>query len=113
MENQTFAQKVAERLKGDDVVTLSEAIAKKSKSALTGQIAALESKLVDDEDALAEAQEALSVAKYPTVKFKDNKAYCAGILAAQNAVDAAEQVVESTEDSISYWKQLLQDEFTA
>jgi hypothetical protein len=98
---------ILNRLKGDDTEALAGKIARKAVSALEGQVAALKAKLVDDENAVESAEEALAAAKYPTNLFSDNKAYVQGIVRAQENLENAIAVEAATEDSIAYFSGIL------
>lgn len=102
-----FLKEVVSRLKGDDAEAKGAKIARKAVSALEGQIASLNSKKVDLENNLEDAQEALSNATYPTEVFTNNQTYVQGILNAQQSVDQAKENLESTEKAITYFTSLL------
>lgn len=106
-KGELFVKEVLNRLTGDNTEALANKIGRKAISALQGQIAALDAKQIDDENAVEDAKEALNNAKFPTTLFTDNKAYCQNILNAQARVDAAEAVLKSTTDSIAYFTNIL------
>lgn len=106
-KGQLFVKEVMNRLKGDDTEALANKIGRKAISALQGQVAALEAKLVDDENTVEDAQDALNNAKYPTVLFSDNKSYCQNILNAQSRLDEKTAELEATKSSIAYFTGIL------
>jgi hypothetical protein len=107
----SFVKEVVARLSGDNDEAVAQKVARKAMSALEGQVAALKSKIVDDEQALEDAQEALGNAIYPTTVFTDNKAYCKGIATAQAAVDAKQETLDETKASIAFFTKLLDSKF--
>jgi hypothetical protein len=102
-----FVKEVLARLTGDDNEALANKIARKSVSAVSGQISALEAKEIDDENTLEDAQDALQTAIYPTALFSDNKSYCQGIANAQAKVDAAQDTLDNTRTSLAFFNGLL------
>ena len=102
-----FVNEVLARLKGDDSEALANKISRKAISALQGQVAALDAKQVDDENALEDAQEALNNTIYTTTLFSDNKAYCESIVRAQTTVDNKQDGLDATKASITYFKGVL------
>jgi len=102
-----FVKQVLAKLKGDDNEALANKIARKSISAIDGQVAALKSKIVDDENQVEEAEERLATAVYPTSVFSDNKSYVQRIVSAQESVDAAQANLDATKASITFFEALL------
>jgi xanthine dehydrogenase iron-sulfur cluster and FAD-binding subunit A len=102
-----FVKEVLHRLKGNDDEALANKIARKAISAITGQISALEGKVIDDEQSVEDAQEALDNATYPVSMFKDSKTYCQQILKAQESLNDAQAELKNTKDSIEFFKNLL------
>lgn len=107
-KGELFVKEVMNRLKGDDNAALANKIGRKAVSAFDGQIASLKSRLVDDENTLEEAQEALKDTIYPTAMFSNNQAYCQSIVNAQQTVEAAENILKNTQDSIKFFEELLE-----
>ena len=110
MEVKSFVNQVLARLKGDDDKVIAERNHRKAVSAVKGQISSLESKELDCEIAVEEAKENLNEAKYPTTLIKDASDYIARIARKQEALDEAEEKLQSVKDSLSYFK-TLQTEF--
>jgi hypothetical protein len=102
-----FVKEVLARLTGDNNEAVAAKIARKSISALQGQVSALTSKQVDDENALEDAQETLNNTIFPIALFTDNKAYAQSILNAQARVDAAQDNLDATNASLKYFNVLL------
>jgi len=107
----SFVKEVVARLSGDNDEAVAQKVARKAMSALEGQVAALRSTIVDHEQALEDAEEALGNAIYPTAVFSDSKAYCAGIAKAQAKVDDARETLETTKESIEFFSKLLKEKF--
>lgn len=106
-KGQLFIAQVIAKLKGDDAEALANSIARKSMSAIEGQIAALRSTIVDQEDRVEEANEALENAIYRTTKITDNRLYCQSIVNAQENVDNANETLSLTQKSLAYFQALL------
>jgi hypothetical protein len=106
-----FIKEVTARLKGDEAGVVAAKVERKALSAINGQLAALKAKLVDDETAVEDAQEAFNVAVFPTTVFTDNRSYVSGIQRAQEVLDAKEAELESTKESIAYFEALLTNNF--
>lgn len=104
-----FAKEVMSRLKGDENGVIAAKNERKATSAINGQLAALKAKQVDDENAVEEAKETLSNAKYPTTLITDNKNYLQNIKYAQEAFDNATETLKQTNDSIAYFEALLKE----
>jgi len=102
-----FLKEVMGRLKGDDAEVKGAKITRKAISAFESQIAGLNASLVDAEDNLETKQEELQNTIYPTETFSDNKSYCASIVRAQEAVDAAQENVDNIKESLKFFKGLL------
>jgi len=101
-----FVRTVVARLKGDDAEVLALKIERKANSAFKGQIAALEAKVVDLENTVADKEEALQNAIYPSVLFTDNNTYIRSIQSAQAELDRAKENLEEVTNSIAYFTDL-------
>ncbi len=106
-KGQLFIQEVLAKLKGDGAEALAAKVGRKALSAFEGQIASLNSKKVDLENALEEAQEALDGATYPTTVFSSNQSYIDSILRAQKQVDEAQENLDSTNKALDYFNSKL------
>lgn len=102
-----FAKEVFARLKGDDAEAKAAKIARKALSAVEGQLASLNSKKVDLENNLEEAEEALKNNTYPVEIFTNNQGYIESILRAQRGVDVAKEELEAVNTAITYFTTLL------
>lgn len=107
VKGKLFIKQVLGKLKGDDNEVLAAKISRKAVSAIEGQLASLNSKKVDLENTLEDAQEGLTNATYPTSVFSDNSNYCQQILHAQQRVDQAQENLEATEKAYEYFSKLL------
>lgn len=101
-----FGKQVLARLKGDDAEVLALKIERKASSAFKGQVAALEAKVVDLENIVADKEEALQNAIYPSALFTDNSSYIASIQRAQASLDEAKENLQQAVDSITYFNKL-------
>ena len=101
-----FVKTVVARLKGDDAEVLALKIERKANSALKGQLAALEAKVVDLENIVSDKEEALSNAIYPSTLFTDNSAYISSIQRAQTSLDDAKANLQQVVESIEYFTNL-------
>ena len=106
-----FIKEVTARLKGDETGVIAAKVERKAISAINGQLASLKAKLVDDETAVEDAEEALNNAIYPTNVFTDNSHYVKTILARQEMLDSAVTSLESTKETIVYLENLLSTKF--
>lgn len=101
-----FVKTVIARLKGDDAEVLALKIERKANSALKGQLAALEAKVVDLENIVADREDALNNAIYPSQLFTDNSSYISSIQRAQASLDEAKENLQQVVDSITYFTNL-------
>ena len=106
-----FIKEVTARLKGDEAGVVAAKVERKALSAINGQLAALKAKLVDDETAVEDAEEALNNAIFPTTVFTDNGMYVRNIQARQEHLDATKETLDSTQETITYFENLLQSKF--
>lgn len=107
----SFGKEVVARIKGDDAEALAQANERKGRSAYKGQVSSLESRIVDLEDKVTEATEALAVAKYPTTKITDSQSYINNVRRAKEALTAAEEELEQTKESLEFYQGILDNEF--
>jgi hypothetical protein len=101
-----FITEIIARLQGNTVEADAAKIARKAISAISGQISALQTKQVEDEDKLETAQEKYNDALYPTT-LSDSAAYCRSILTAKTNLDAAEENLKVTTASLEFFQGLL------
>lgn len=104
-----FAKQVFAQLTGDTDGVIAAQNERKANSSLKSQIAVLEGKVVDQEEKVSDLKDALIKAKYPPTKIMDGETYLQGIRYAQERVDAAQEQLATTNDSIKYWKTLLEE----
>lgn len=102
-----FAKQALALLTGDTDKAIVLANERKCNSALESQIAVLKGKVVDQEEAVNEAKEALNKAKFPTTKVENREYYLQGVVRAQDRVDAAQEALAETNDKIAYWEALV------
>lgn len=106
-----FIREVTALLKGDDAQATAAKNARKAVSAFDSQIAALNASVVDLENAKEDAEEALKLAKFPTNLITDAQSYIRNIVAAQEALDAANAKLEETQKSLEYFQSLKAEMF--
>jgi hypothetical protein len=106
----SFVDGILARLTGDSKEALAGKISRKVESAIKGQISALESKVVDDENRVEDAQEAFNNALYPTSLPTSNEIYCSSLVRAQSDLDSANESLENTKKSIVFFQGLLKAE---
>ena len=111
MKVTNFIKEVTARLKGDEAGVVAAKVERKALSAINGQLAALKAKLVDDETAVEDAEEALNNAIFPTSVFTDNAMYVRNIQSRQEYLDTAKTTLDSTQETIAYFENLLQSKF--
>jgi hypothetical protein len=108
----SFVKEVLARIKGDDQEVAAIKIERKSRSAIGQQINALESKVVDDEDAVKDAEDVLTATVYPTdiavfAGEKGSQNYINAINNARKALETKKDNLEETQESLAYFKSLL------
>ena len=106
-KGELFIREVVARLTGDGAEAKAAKISRKALSAVEGQLASLKAKVVDQENSLEDAQEALKTAKYPTEFPSSNQSYVDAILRAQRTVDENQANLDSTNKAIEYFEGLL------
>ena len=106
-----FIKEVTARLKGDEAGVVAAKVERKATSAINGQLAALKAKLVDDETAVEDAEEALNNAIFPTSVFTDNSSYVRSIQSHQEYLDGAKATLDSTKETIAYFENLVATKF--
>jgi len=99
-----FAKQVLAQLAGDTDGVIAAQNERKCLSALESQIAVLKGQVVDQEETVKDKEEALNKAKFPSYKVTDRDNYLRGIKAAQSSLDAAQEVLDNTNESITYWQ---------
>lgn len=92
---------------GDEAGVISAKNSRKAESAIKGQLAALEAKLVDEESNVEDAQSALEDAIFPTKLISDNGAYNTSVRKAQEYLDETTKRLDDTKYSIEYNTKLL------
>ena len=70
-----FFKECVARIKGDDAEAKAAKVARKAVSAIASQIGAQKTKIVDDEIAVENAQEAFNNTLYPSEVQNDNREY--------------------------------------
>lgn len=106
-----FIKQVTAQLTGDQNVVIATKNARKADSALLGQLAALNSKSVDLESLVEDAQEALYLAKYPKTLITDNSSFLNNVKRASEALETAKENLANVEESIAFFT-ALQNEYS-
>jgi hypothetical protein len=102
-----FLDEILKRLKGDDEGALASKISRKAISAIDSQIAGLQSKIVDAELDVENAEDALQDAIFPAKLFTSNKEYCQGIINAQDKLDEKKAELDALKKDLEYFRELL------
>src|SRR5690242_8263015 len=106
-----FLKEVTARFKGDANEVVAAQNERKANSAVKGQLAALNAKLVDDESNVEDKTENYKNTLYPTSKITDNSYYIRSVVAAKSSLDDAKAALESTKASIKFFEELLASEW--
>lgn len=102
-----FAKEVIARLTKDQDKVVANKNARLAIAALTAQTAALTGSIVNQEMAVEAAEEALGNAHFPTVLIASPQAYCDNITYYQNALDNANDDLETLVKSQASFQKLL------
>jgi len=106
-KGELFLKEVMNRLSGDQDAALAAKITRKAISAFDSQIAGLNAKLVDAEEAVENAEEELKEAIYPKVMITDNRQYCNNIVKSAERLDNAKEEVKTIKESLDFFNDLL------
>lgn len=106
-KTKSFVKEVLARMKGDSVTATAEKNYRKATAAINGQIASLQSKLIQEESRVEEAQEALDNAKYPSEAITSDENYVKGIKDKQEAFNTAKENLDNVTESLKYYQDLL------
>lgn len=107
----SYGKEILARLKGDENQAIAAINERKARSAFKGQISALESKIVDLEDVVAEKKEALENAIYPVTKITNNQDFINQVTDAKNALMGAEELLEDAKTSLAFFQDLAETRF--
>lgn len=102
-----FAKQALAFIKGDTDGVIVAQNERKANSHLKSQIAVLEGKVVEQEEAVNDRKEALAKTKFPSERITDGESYLNSIRRAQENLDTAQEKLDTTNESIEYWKALL------
>lgn len=86
---------------------------RKGKNAFDSQIAALRTKLVDDESAIEDAEDELKKAYWPKEVISDSKAYVSLIVRREDELERAKEEKKATEASILKYENIIKSKFGA
>ncbi len=106
-----FASKVLAFITGDKDAILAARNEKLAKASINGQISALESAKIKAEIEVDKAKENLEKAIYPSVLIENQECYYKNIIRAQEALNEAEENLNSILKSIDFAKELLNTRF--
>ncbi len=104
-----FAKQALAFIKGDTDGVIVAQNERKANSHLKSQIAVLEGKVVEQEETVNDRKESLAKAKFPSERITDGESYLDRIRRAQANLDAAQETLDNTNESIAYWKALLSE----
>lgn len=103
MKTKSFKETVQEKLKGENAETISEKIQKQADSAFKAHIACLTGDTIALEDKVADAEEALVLARINNANtISDRNAYIQNIILKQNNLTVAKQNLESHKETIAF-----------
>ena len=103
----SFVKEVLARFKGDTDKVVAEKNYRKASAGISGQIAALNAKLVEEEGRVEDAKEALEAVKYPTDLITDVSSYVKNIKDKQEAYDKAKGNLEGVQETLTSYKDLM------
>lgn len=106
-----YAKTVIALINGDGAEVIALANERKAQSALKGQISALESKEVNDEDSLSDAQEYFRKVFAPATKIGEQTSYILNLKSARDKVVKAQDNLDDTRESLKFYRGLLATEF--
>ncbi len=109
-----FCKEITARLQGDNAGVIAAYNERKANSAFESQIQSINSKLVDAEDAVSDAEEALKAAQYPTTKIEPNgnTVYLSNIRTKYESLEAAKASLKDLQDSLKFWKSMKKGMFS-
>lgn len=107
MQIKSYLKETLARITGNADKVIAEKNYRKATAAIKGQLASLEATLVNAEDELETANEALNDASYPTILIGASSNYIEGLAMAQDNVDAAQDHVKDVKASIEFYKRKL------
>ena len=103
MKTKSFKETVQEKLKGENVETISAKIQKQADSAFKTHIASLTGDTIALEDKVADAEEALELARINNANtISDRNAYIQNLIIKQNNLTVAKQNLESHKETIAF-----------
>jgi hypothetical protein len=100
----SFIKEVKARIEGDGAEAQAQKNYRKASSSVNASIASLKATLVDEENALEDAQDLLKKAKYPATEITDGKSFLSSIRYAQEQLETAQSKVDATKASIAFWE---------
>lgn len=106
----SFVKQTLASLTGNTDEVLAQKNFRMAISAVDGQIAALKADLVDAEERVKDAEEALEAAKYPSTAITNRTAYLAGIVDATENLEEAQASHANVKASIAF-NEALKSEF--
>ena len=106
-----FVQATIAFITGDTDTAIALKNERQSKSAIKGQISALEGALINAETKVEVAEEALEKAIHPTALITDHSAYYRNIVRAQQNLDEANSELDAVLESKDYAEHLLSTKF--
>lgn len=118
MDNQvktvkSFIRQFVAYVQGDDATQLAEKVYRKSSTALSAQIASLESQTVDLEDVITEKEEELLSAIHNNGKEitgeNGKQEYIKSILRAKQLLETAKETLSSHQETVAFLKTTLEE----
>lgn len=106
-----FVQATIAFITGDTDTAIALKNERQSRSAIKGQISALEGALINAETKVEAAEEALEKAIHPTALITDHSVYYRSVIKAQQALDDANIELQEVVASKEYAEELLRTKF--
>jgi len=104
-----FVSLVLAQLTGDSNQVISLKNEKKAKSAINGQISALERSIEEQNDRIEDAETAFSNAFAPATALPDAQSYINNVVRAQNTLESEQKKLETLNKSLAFFQSLLKE----
>lgn len=96
-------------MKGNDNQELATKNAKQAEAAIKSQISAIEGSIIDAEQEIEAAKEALNSIFYPTEAITDRKAFTQNLYDAKKAILEAEETLSALNENKKFFEEFLEE----
>lgn len=103
----SYVRQTIAMFKGDTDKALAEKNYRSASSHIKVQISGIEGKMVEAEEKIELANEALKAAKFPTERISDSSSYLHGIRDAKSRLEEAQEVLNDLKEDKSFYEGLL------